>query len=67
MPKYRLREESLERQSNTNEANEIILYAVQNKEILDKDNPNFNLLLDPKANWALKHLEEFPKEINTCS
>lgn len=35
--KDRLREESLERQSNSNEANEIILYAVQNKDILDKE------------------------------
>lgn len=35
--------------------------------LLDKNNPNFNLLLDPKANWALNHLDEFPKEINTCS
>ena len=42
-------------------------YNFKVDEILDKDNPNFNLLLDPKANWALKHLEEFPKEINTCS
>ena len=33
----RLREESLERQSKYNEANEIILYAVQNKDILDKE------------------------------
>ena len=23
--------------------------------------------MDPKADWALKHLEEFPKEINKCS
>ena len=24
-------------------------------------------MLDPKASWALNHLEEFPKEINKCS
>ena len=42
-------------------------YNFKVEDILDKENPNFNLLLDPKANWALKHLEEFPKEINTCS
>ena len=34
---------------------------------MDKENPNFNLLLDPKAAWALKNLHLFPKEINTCS
>ena len=37
-------------------------YKVEN--LLDKNNPNFNVLLDPKADWALRHLEEFPKEIN---
>lgn len=42
-------------------------YNFKVADILDKENPNFNLLLDPKANWALKHLDEFPKEINTCS
>ena len=26
--------------------------------------PNFNVLLDPKCNWALKHLEYFPVEVN---
>ena len=40
-------------------------YKVDN--LLDKNNPNFNILLDPKADWALRHMEEFPKEINTAS
>ena len=40
-------------------------YKVDN--LLDKNNPNFNVLLDPKADWALRHMEEFPKEINTAS
>ena len=40
-------------------------YTVDN--LLDKENPNFNVLLDPKANWALRHLDEFPKEINKVS
>ena len=40
-------------------------YKVDN--LLDIDNPNFNILLDPKADWALRHLEEFPKEINKVS
>ena len=40
-------------------------FTVEN--LLDKNNPNFNILLDPKCDWAVKHLDEFPKEINTCS
>ena len=36
-------------------------------EILSEDNPNFNVLFDPKCNWALKHLEIFPVEVNTAS
>ena len=31
---------------------------------MDEKNPNFNLYLDPKCNWALKHLEMFPVEVN---
>ena len=40
-------------------------YDVEN--LLDKNNPNFNVLLDPKADWALRHMDEFPKEINKVS
>ena len=40
-------------------------YKVDN--LLDKSNPNFNILLDPKADWALRHIEEYPKEINTST
>ena len=42
-------------------------YNFKVEDILDKNNPNFNLLVDPKAFWALNHLDEFPKEINKCS
>lgn len=42
-------------------------YGFKVEDILDKDNPNFNLLLDPKCDYALRHLDEFPKEINKCS
>ena len=42
-------------------------YGFKVNDLLNIDNPNFNILVDPKANWALNHLEEFPKEINTCS
>ena len=40
-------------------------YKVEN--LLSNDNPNFNILIDPKADWALRHMEEFPKEINKAS
>ncbi len=42
-------------------------YNFKVSDILTQDNPNFNLLLDPKADWAIRHINEFPKEINTCT
>lgn len=42
-------------------------YNFKVSDLLDENNPNFNILLDPKADYALRHLEEFPKEVNTCS
>ncbi len=39
-------------------------YGFQTMELLDERNPNFNVLLDPKCDWALRHLEQFPVEIN---
>ncbi len=42
-------------------------YNYKVDDLLDKNNPNFNVLLDPKADWALRHMEEYPKEINTAS
>ena len=42
-------------------------YGFKVNDILSSDNPNFNLLVDPKADWALRNINEFPKEINTCS
>lgn len=39
-------------------------YGFQASELLSEDKPNFNILLDPKADWALRHLEQFPVEIN---
>ena len=39
-------------------------YHFRAEELLTEENPNFNVLFDPKCNWALKHLEEFPVEIN---
>lgn len=42
-------------------------YGFEAKELLSEENPNFNVLLDPKCNWALKHLEMFPVEINRAN
>lgn len=42
-------------------------YGFKVTDLLDNNNPNFNILVDPKASWALRHLDEFPKEINNCN
>lgn len=39
-------------------------YHFQAEELLSEEHPNFNPLMDPKANWAVHHLEQFPVEIN---
>ena len=39
-------------------------YHFRAKELLSSEDPNFNVLFDPKCNWALKHLEAFPVEVN---
>ncbi len=39
-------------------------YGFEAKELLSDKRPNFNVFLDPKADWALQHLELFPVEIN---
>jgi putative DNA modification/repair radical SAM protein len=39
-------------------------YGFEAAELLSEERPNFNILLDPKADWALRHLEQFPVEIN---
>ena len=39
-------------------------YEFQADELLSPERPNFNVLFDPKADWALRHLEYFPVEVN---
>jgi putative DNA modification/repair radical SAM protein len=39
-------------------------YGFRVTELLNEKNPNFNVLLDPKCDWALRHLEQFPVEVN---
>lgn len=36
----------------------------QASELLSEDRPNFNVLLDPKCDWALRNLDKFPVEVN---
>jgi putative DNA modification/repair radical SAM protein len=42
-------------------------YGFRVEELLSEKMPNFNVLFDPKCNWALNHLEEFPVEVNRAS
>lgn len=39
-------------------------YHFHVSELLSEDRPDFNIFLDPKCDWALRHLEQFPVEIN---
>lgn len=39
-------------------------YGFHAEELLDERQPNFNILLDPKSDWALRHMEFFPVEIS---
>ena len=39
-------------------------YGFKAAELLDEKRPFFNVLLDPKEDWAVRHLEHFPVEIN---
>lgn len=41
-------------------------YGFTADELLDEKHPNFNNILDPKCDWALRHLENFPVEINNA-
>ncbi|MCI8281482.1 MAG: putative DNA modification/repair radical SAM protein [Lachnospiraceae bacterium] len=39
-------------------------YHFQVSELLSEERPDFNIFLDPKCDWAIRHLECFPVEIN---
>ena len=39
-------------------------YGFRAEELLDEKRPFFNVMLDPKEDWAVRHLEQFPVEIN---
>lgn len=42
-------------------------YGFHANEILDDDSPNLSEGIDPKANWAINHLEQFPVEVNSAN
>lgn len=42
-------------------------YGFEAEELLTESRPNFNVYLDPKCEWALRHLEYFPVEINKAT
>ena len=44
----------------------IRFYGFKAAELLSKRQPNFNLLLDPKCDWAVRPLEAFPVEVMTA-
>lgn len=39
-------------------------YGFKASDLLSEDKPNFNVLIDPKCDWAIRHLDIFPIEIN---
>jgi len=41
-------------------------YGFQASELLSEERPNFNMLIDPKCDWAVRHLEQFPVEVMTA-
>ena len=42
-------------------------YGFHAEEILDPDQPNLDPDLDPKVVWALRHIQDFPMEVNKAS
>lgn len=42
-------------------------YGFTANEILCEDEQNLNLYVDPKCQWALRHLDQFPVEINKAN
>ena len=55
----------LEREHRLYQADWLLrFYGFQAGELLSPGHPNFHPLLDPKCDWALRHLEQFPVEVN---
>ncbi len=41
-------------------------YGFAADELLGEKRPNFNILLDPKCDWAVRHLDQFPVDVQTA-
>lgn len=41
-------------------------YGFKAEELLTEERPFFNEKIDPKCDWAVRHLEQFPVEVNTA-
>ncbi len=41
-------------------------YGFEASELLDQQHQSFNPLVDPKCNWAINHMEQFPVEVNSA-
>lgn len=39
-------------------------YGFDATELVDEKHPNLDLDVDPKLSWALRHLEQFPVDLN---
>ena len=42
-------------------------YGFHAEEILSESEPNLDQRMDPKCNWAVRHLDQFPVEVQTAS
>lgn len=42
-------------------------YRFSAEELLSEEKPNFNVFLDPKCDWAIRHLELYPVEVATAN
>jgi putative DNA modification/repair radical SAM protein len=42
-------------------------YGFAADELLDEKNTDFNPYLDPKCNWAIHNMAQFPVDVNRCS
>ena len=42
-------------------------YGFHTGELLSEEKPNFNVIFDPKCDWALRNLDQFPIEIQKAS
>lgn len=42
-------------------------YGFKASELLNDNNPNFNHLLDPKCDWAIRNIDKFPIDVNKAN